>query len=49
MNDSPTTPSASILVVDDNHENLRLFAGVLTQHGYTVRVAPSGHLALTLD
>lgn len=47
MNNSPITPPASILVVDDNHENLRLLAGVLTQQGYTVRVAPSGHLALT--
>ncbi|MCP4539699.1 MAG: response regulator [Chloroflexi bacterium] len=47
MNNSPTTLSANILVVDDNHENLRLLAGVLTQRGHTVRVAPNGRLALT--
>lgn len=46
MDNLPATLS-TILAVDDNRENLRLLAGVLTQQGYTVRVAPSGRLALT--
>jgi signal transduction histidine kinase len=41
-----TTPPPSILIVDDNRENLRLLTSVLTQRGYTVRAALDGHLAL---
>lgn len=37
----------NILVVDDNHDNLRLLATLLTQHGYRVRPAPSSAHALT--
>ena len=36
----------SVLVVDDNHDNLRLLTGILTEKGYKVRPAPSGLLAL---
>jgi two-component system, cell cycle sensor histidine kinase and response regulator CckA len=38
--------SAQILVVDDIPANLRLLTGILTLHGYTVRPASSGSLAL---
>ncbi|MBN2117041.1 MAG: two-component system response regulator [Anaerolineales bacterium] len=37
---------ASILVVDDTPENLQLLMGILAEHGYDVRVAPDGELAL---
>ncbi len=37
---------ANILVVDDNPQNLRLLVGILSEHGYRVRPAPSGSLAL---
>ena len=43
MGDSTTE---TILVVDDTPENLRLLANILTEHGYRVRSAPSGQLAL---
>jgi signal transduction histidine kinase len=47
MNDVPTTTlPSSILVVDDNRENLRLLTSVLTKQGYVVRAAPDGRLAL---
>lgn len=36
----------SILIVDDVPANLNLLAGILKQHGYKVRPAPSGSLAL---
>ncbi len=36
----------SVLVVDDNHDNLRLLAGILTGKGYNVRPIPDGRLAL---
>jgi PAS domain S-box-containing protein len=36
----------NILIVDDTVENLRLLADVLSVHGYEVRMAPSGALAL---
>lgn len=39
-------PPASILVIDDNRENLRLLAKVLTRQGYAVRAIPDGRLAL---
>jgi signal transduction histidine kinase len=38
--------TASILVVDDTIENLRLLSGMLTEHGYDVRPVTSGRLAL---
>ncbi len=37
---------ASILIVDDVSANLNLLTGILKQHGYKVRPAPSGTLAL---
>ena len=47
LNNAPAVrPPASILVVDDSRENVRLLAGVLTHHGYTVRAATNGRLAL---
>ncbi|MBW2608215.1 MAG: response regulator [Deltaproteobacteria bacterium] len=36
----------SVLIVDDNPDNLRLLTEVLTEKGYKVRPAPSGSLAL---
>jgi two-component system, NtrC family, sensor kinase len=36
----------SILIVDDVPANLNLLTGILRQHGYKVRPAPSGSLAL---
>ncbi|MEZ4528358.1 MAG: diguanylate cyclase [Desulfobacterales bacterium] len=36
----------NILAVDDNPQNLRLLVGILSEHGYRVRPAPSGSLAL---
>ena len=37
---------ASILVVDDNSDNLQVLAGILKARGYKVRPVPSGKLAL---
>jgi len=37
---------ANILVVDDTPGNLRLLMGILDKHGYEVRVASNGDLAL---
>ncbi len=37
---------ASILVVDDTRANLRLLVGILTEHGYKVRPAMNGRVAL---
>lgn len=36
----------SILVVDDNPDNLRLFAKLLTEHRYKTRLAPNGDRAM---
>ena len=36
----------SVLIVDDNAENLRLLSRILTEKGYKVRPAPGGSLAL---
>jgi sigma-B regulation protein RsbU (phosphoserine phosphatase) len=41
-----TTPGGSVLVVEDNHESLRLLTNILMEEGYTVRPADSGKLAL---
>lgn len=40
------TPKASVLVVDDTHDNLRLLTGILSKQGYLVRPVPDGALAL---
>lgn len=37
---------ATILVVDDTHENLRLLAELFKGQGYSVRLAPGGHMAI---
>lgn len=42
----PDATNAEILVVDDTPANLRLLANLLTAHGYRVRPASSGALAL---
>ncbi|MBD3308696.1 response regulator, partial [candidate division KSB3 bacterium] len=44
--DNISLAKASILVVDDNHSNLRLLTGILTERGYMVRPVPDGHLAI---
>lgn len=36
----------TILVVDDNPDNLRLLAGILSEHHYKIRLAPNGERAL---
>lgn len=47
MNNLPVTPpKANILIVDDTPANLRLLTGILAEHGYKVRAAPDGTLAL---
>ncbi|MGE0394789.1 MAG: response regulator [Vicinamibacterales bacterium] len=38
--------SASVMVVDDTLENLRLLSGMLTEHGYDVRPVTNGPQAL---
>jgi PAS domain S-box-containing protein len=40
------TGKATILVVDDIPENLRLLMGILVEHGYDVRLASDGAIAL---
>ncbi len=37
---------SSILIVDDNPDNLRLLTRLLSEHNYKVRVAPNGKRAL---
>ena len=41
-----TSSRASILVVDDTIENLRLLSNLLSEHGYEVRPVTSGRQAL---
>ncbi len=41
-----TPVAGDILIVDDTPANLRLLSSMLTQHGYKVRMAPNGRLAL---
>ncbi len=36
----------NVLIVDDSPNNLRVLIGMLAEHGYTVRAAPSGARAL---
>ena len=43
-----TTDDATVLVVDDLPQNLRLLDAVLSPHGFTVRCATSGEQALEL-
>lgn len=40
------TENNTILVVDDNPDNLRLLAGILSEHHYKIRLAPNGERAL---
>ena len=42
----PTAAPEEILVVDDTPANLRLLSDLLTQHGYRIRPATDGALAL---
>jgi signal transduction histidine kinase len=42
-----TKKAASILVVDDKPANLRLLAGILSEQGYTVRLARNGNKGLS--
>lgn len=47
MNSTQTSPSrGNILIVDDTPDNLWLLSTMLTQHGYEVRSAISGSVAL---
>jgi len=41
-----TSPTGEILIVDDTPANLRLLSAILTEHGYRVRPARNGKLAL---
>ena len=41
-----TPDRGNVLIVDDNPENLRLLRDILNEHGYTVRPAASGKLAI---
>lgn len=42
----PPAPKGSILIVDDTPSNLRLLSSMLSRHGYEVRSAISGSVAL---
>lgn len=44
---SPDLLPATVLIVDDNRENLRLLSNILSRQGYTVRAALHGERALT--
>lgn len=46
MSPKETSSPRQILIVDDTPANLRLLAGLLSDQGYAVRLAPSGNLAL---
>ncbi len=45
-NEGQKTDQQEILVVDDTPASLQLLTGILTGHGYRVRPASAGHLAL---
>lgn len=45
---TPHSPPATILVVDDNQENVHLLAGILRHTGYVVRIATQGAMALDI-
>jgi two-component system sensor histidine kinase/response regulator len=42
----PAAPHASVLIVDDTIENLRLLSNLLGEHGYEVRAVTNGRQAL---
>ncbi|MBE7383443.1 MAG: response regulator [Leptolyngbya sp. SIO1E4] len=46
MSPNAEPASKTILIVDDTPANLRLLASLLSTHGYVVRLAPNGNLAL---
>ena len=46
MDDATTMPPASILVIDDEAENLKLVGRLLSEQGYTVRLVPQAQMAL---
>jgi putative two-component system response regulator len=48
MNDQTdgSAPQSTVLIVDDNPNNLRVLSGMLEQEGYSVRPALSGEIAL---
>jgi len=46
MADSTAVPPASILVIDDETENLKLVGDLLSAQGYTVRLLPQAQIAL---
>lgn len=46
INETQNVDSAQILVVDDTPANLKLLTEILTNHGYRVRPASNGRLAL---
>lgn len=46
MTSGETTPLASVLVVDDTVENLRLLSNLLNEHGYEARPVTTGKQAL---
>ena len=45
MDDATTMPPASILVIDDEAENLKLVGNMLSEQGYTVRLVPQAQMA----
>jgi len=47
MNESTLQPSGTIVVVDDNPNNLRVLSAMLQQFGYRVRPALDGGMALS--
>jgi signal transduction histidine kinase len=46
MSERAPFPPASVLIVDDSPENLRLAGSILTERGYVVRLLSEGQLAL---
>ncbi|NJP07643.1 MAG: response regulator [Chloroflexaceae bacterium] len=46
MNTINTDQHATVLVIDDNRQHLRMLDGILREHGYQVRLAPDGKLGL---
>src|SRR5688572_23777149 len=44
--DQEEAPAASVLVVDDGVDNLRLLSDLLGKHGYDVRAVTTGRQAL---
>ena len=46
MDDGTNQPPASVLVLDDDTENLKLVGNLLREQGYTVRLVPQAQMAL---